>query len=54
MFKLFENISKQIETMKAYKRTVRELQSLSDAELNDIGVNRSDIEWVARRAINSE
>lgn len=33
-----------------YRATVRELASLSDHELNDIGLARRDIETVARGA----
>jgi uncharacterized protein YjiS (DUF1127 family) len=33
-----------------YRRTLNELLALSDRELNDIGVSRSDVEAVARRS----
>jgi uncharacterized protein YjiS (DUF1127 family) len=32
-----------------YRRTLNELSALSDRELEDIGITRSDIERVARR-----
>ena len=32
-----------------YRNTVRELSVLSDRDLNDLGINRSDIEYVARK-----
>ncbi|MGL5363146.1 MAG: DUF1127 domain-containing protein [Bosea sp. (in: a-proteobacteria)] len=31
-----------------YRETVRELARLSDRELNDLGVNRSEIEFIAK------
>ncbi len=31
-----------------YRETVRQLSRLSDRELNDLGVHRSDIEAIAR------
>lgn len=34
----------------AYRETVRELSSLDDRDLADLGINRADIENVARRA----
>lgn len=33
-----------------YRATYKELQQLSDRELRDLGINRSDIECVAREA----
>ena len=33
-----------------YRRTVSELNSLSNRELDDLGINRGDIPYVARTA----
>jgi len=33
---------------RSYRRTVRELSSLSNRELNDLGINRGQISHVAR------
>jgi uncharacterized protein YjiS (DUF1127 family) len=33
-----------------YRETVRELQGLSSRELNDLGINRTDISRLAREA----
>ena len=35
----------------AYRRTVRELQQLSDRELDDLGIARREIRTIARRAV---
>jgi len=35
---------------RAYRRTVNELSGLSNRELADLGINRADIPFVARRA----
>lgn len=32
-----------------YRTTVRELSELTDRDLNDLGINRADIEFVARK-----
>jgi uncharacterized protein YjiS (DUF1127 family) len=32
-----------------YRNTVRELSVLSDRDLSDLGINRADIEYVARK-----
>ncbi|WP_095089369.1 DUF1127 domain-containing protein [Mesorhizobium sophorae] len=34
-----------------YTETVRELNSLNARQLNDLGINRADIEKIARKAI---
>jgi len=38
---------------KALKKTVRELSSLTDHELSDIGVDRADIVAVAHQAVSA-
>ena len=35
---------------RSYRRTVSELNRLSNRELADLGINRADIPFVARRA----
>lgn len=35
---------------KAYRNTYNELSKLSDAELRDIGISRSEIHWIAMEA----
>jgi len=34
-----------------YNETVRELNKLNARQLNDLGINRADIEKIARKAI---
>ena len=34
-----------------YRETVNELNRLSSRELNDLGINRGDIPYVARRSV---
>lgn len=36
-----------------YRRVVRELSNLSERELNDIGISRSDIQRIAKEATNA-
>jgi len=33
------------------RNTIRELSSLSDRDLNDLGISRSDIRFVAKRSV---
>jgi uncharacterized protein YjiS (DUF1127 family) len=40
----------KIRSRLVYRDTVRELDSLSDRELSDLGIGRSDIENTARQA----
>jgi uncharacterized protein YjiS (DUF1127 family) len=37
-----------LDVYRRYRKTVRELSRLSDEELDDVGVYRSDIDMVAR------
>ncbi|WP_084327169.1 DUF1127 domain-containing protein [Salinarimonas rosea] len=39
----------RIRAYQRYRQTVRELERLSDRELNDVGLSRGDIDYVARR-----
>ncbi|MCK0138344.1 DUF1127 domain-containing protein [Aliiroseovarius sp. F47248L] len=41
----------QMEQRAQYRATVRELNDLSDRELNDLGLGRSSIRFVARMAV---
>lgn len=42
------SIRKHFARWRAHRNTIRELSSLSDRELNDIGIARSDIPFVVR------
>lgn len=41
----------QLDQRTQYRATVRELNDLSDRELNDLGLGRSSIRFVARMAV---
>jgi uncharacterized protein YjiS (DUF1127 family) len=43
------NISRSINEWRRYRATRKELNRLTARELNDLGINRGDIEFVARR-----
>lgn len=42
------NIRKTFQKWAAYQQTVRELNSLDNRSLNDLGIARSDIQRIAR------
>jgi uncharacterized protein YjiS (DUF1127 family) len=42
------NIVGKFKEWRSYRRTVRELSRLSNRELQDLGINRADIPFVAR------
>ena len=46
----FKTVSEKLGAWRRYRAAVRELAQLSDHELHDIGVNRGNIEFVARRS----
>jgi uncharacterized protein YjiS (DUF1127 family) len=43
-------ILSQIRAYLRYRKTVRELSHLSDRELNDLGIVRCDIDYIARNS----
>jgi uncharacterized protein YjiS (DUF1127 family) len=47
---MFESLKARYSTWKKYSRTVAELESLSNRELADLGLGRSDITRIAREA----
>ena len=48
---MFETLKSRITTWKRYNRTVSELGSLSNRELADLGIMRTDIARVARESV---
>ncbi|MCK5885255.1 MAG: DUF1127 domain-containing protein [Alcanivorax sp.] len=47
----FENFKKTMRQRAMFRKTITELNSLSDRELHDLGLNRSMITDVARKAV---
>lgn len=47
LFNPFSNLFKMYKKRKEYNATVRELSQLSNAELRDIGIHRSQIRSIA-------
>lgn len=45
------NLIRSYKNWRRYNQTVRELSRLNNRELDDLGINRSDIEKVARAAV---
>ncbi|MEP9371637.1 DUF1127 domain-containing protein [Mesorhizobium sp. KR1-2] len=45
------NILRNFRNWRRYRETVSELSRLSNRELNDLGISRSEIHSVARRSI---
>lgn len=50
---MFEVLKSRYSTWKRYSRTVQELDSLSNRDLADLGIARSDIPRLAREAARS-
>jgi uncharacterized protein YjiS (DUF1127 family) len=46
-------IRKTLKKWSAYSQTVRELNALGNRELSDLGINRSDIQRIARDHANA-
>jgi uncharacterized protein YjiS (DUF1127 family) len=47
----FKSISEKLGAWRRYREAVRELSSLSDRELADIGIRRGDIHFVVANAL---
>ncbi|WP_127523735.1 DUF1127 domain-containing protein [Mesorhizobium sp. Z1-4] len=45
------NLIRNYRNWRRYRDTVNELNRLSSRELNDLGINRGDIPFVARRSV---
>lgn len=45
------NIARSFNNWRKYRQTVSELARMSDRELSDLGIGRSDIHRVARGAV---
>ena len=43
-------IAHKIQEWRRYRASIRELSRLSDRELHDLGLNRADIEFVAKKS----
>lgn len=48
-----KQIASRLNQWRRYRVSVRELSRLSDRELNDLGIGRGDIEYVARKAVRA-
>jgi uncharacterized protein YjiS (DUF1127 family) len=49
-----KTISERLAAWRRYRDAVRELSQLTDRELCDIGIRRSDIEHIVRRSVTKE
>lgn len=50
---MFEVLKSRYSTWRRYNRTVSELESLTNRDLADLGLSRSDIPRIAREAARS-
>ncbi len=46
------NLIRNYRNWRRYRETVTELSRLSNRELTDLGISRSDIHYVARKAVS--
>ncbi len=45
------NLARSFNNWRKYRQTCNELGRMSDRELNDLGIGRADIPYVARQAV---
>ena len=43
-------ISKRLRSWNRYRATVRELSQLTDRDLNDLGISRGEIRFIAKKS----
>jgi len=48
---MFENITRSYESWRKYRKTFNELDRLSNRELNDLGIARGEIRYIARKSV---
>lgn len=48
---MFDSVVRKYNNWKTYRRAVDELSSLSSRELQDLGISRGEIKFLARRSI---
>jgi len=46
---MLSSLVRMVQAWRDYGTAIRELSGLNDRELADIGISRSDIDWVARQ-----
>ena len=51
---MIKTFATKLAAWRRYRESVRELSRLSDRELNDLGIGRSDIQFVVRQSIRLE
>ncbi len=49
---MFEALKSRVSNWKRYNRTVAELSALSNRDLADLGIARTDIQSIARQAVS--
>lgn len=50
---MFNTLKSRYSRWQRYNRTVKELETLSNRDLADLGISRSDIGRIAREAVRS-
>lgn len=45
------NIARKFRNWRTYRQTISELRGMTDRQLSDLGIGRSDIQRVARDAV---
>ena len=50
----FKNLNQNLKARRLEKQTYMQLQNLSDRELNDLGIGRSDIRSIAKGTFDDE
>jgi uncharacterized protein YjiS (DUF1127 family) len=50
---MLSSLVRLVQAWRDYGAAVRELSGLNDRELADLGISRSDIDWVARQHVRN-